>query len=180
MMDFEPGDRYQPKKRRNFIKTLIYIVVIILGAGVALASWHFYSTRPTSPVPKNVQKAANFNIYYPDPNQLPNGYTLNTSSFKYISGKGVLYNVTYGSKKLVFTLQQKPSDSELSFFKRQYIPINRQVLTLVGTATEGAIGPQTVVSLPVDTDNVWIIVTGPADAYATPNLAQVLKAIRKS
>ena len=131
-------------------------------------------------MPQAVAQAVNFPIYYPDQKKLPAGYSLNSNSFKYLPGQGVLYYVSYDNgKRLVFTLQQKPSGSDLANFNKKYIPINRQVLTLVGTATMGAIGDQTVVSLPTDS-NTWIIITGPADIYATSQLTQVVRSIKKA
>jgi hypothetical protein len=165
---------------------LILELVILAGLlGVIVWRAYFYhapatSKTSSSPVPAAVTSAVNFPIYYPNPSKLPAGFTLNQSSFKYVPRQGVLYYVNYDSgKKLIFTVQQKPSAGELANFDKQYLAIHRQVLTLVGTATIGAINDQTVVSLPTDS-NAWIIMTGPADIYANDDLSQVLKSLQKS
>jgi hypothetical protein len=171
-----PLKRQHKRKSRKPLVIGICAFLIILIAGVG---GFLYINKTKSPVPKNISKSVNFPIYYPDQKKLPSGYTLSKSSFKSPQPGAVLYSVQYDNgKKLVFSVQQKPSDSDLAAFVKNYIPIHRQVLTLVGTATVGAIGPQTVVSLPTDS-NTWIIVTGPANAYGTDNLAQVLKALKK-
>jgi hypothetical protein len=132
-------------------------------------------------VPAGLQQRVSFPIYYPDPKKLPAGYTLIPSSF-HLEGsnsEAVLYTVSYsGNKKLVFTIQQKPSSHELANFVKLYIPVHRIVATVAGIATVGSINQQTVVSLPTDT-KAWILVTGPSDLYGTDQLSQVLKAIRR-
>ena len=174
-----PPPPKKPKKRKKLKFILLLLAILILIAS-STGTW-FYLHRSTSPVPKSIRQSVNFPIYYPDPKKLPAGYNLNQSSFKSINSDAIAYSVSYSNnKKLIFSVQKKPSDNELANFNKQYIPIHRQVLTLVGTATEGVIGSQTVVSLPANDSNAWIIITGPSDAYATTNLAQVLKAIRKS
>lgn len=173
----------QPKSgRKNRIKVknkkllFIALALIVLGA----ISSRYYMQRTKSPIPSNITKTVNFPLYYPNQKKLPVGYKLDTNSFQTPSQNVVVYSVIYSSqKKLVFSLQQKPSTDELASFNKQYLPIHRQVLTQVGTATEGAIGQQTVVSLPADTDNTWIIITGPSDIYGTANLTQVLRALTK-
>jgi hypothetical protein len=170
------------KRRRSERLISLALALLVVAGGITGAWLHWHhtaaqTTANTSPVPKNVAQAVNFPIYYPDPQKLPAGYNLN--SFKYVPGQGVLYYVSYDNgKRLVFTLQQKPSSQDLAAFNKKYIPIHRQVLTLVGTATIGAIGSQTVVSLP--TDKTWVIITGPSDIYGTDQLTQVLQSIKKS
>lgn len=171
-----PPKRQVKKNRRKLLAITCVTTVIIITAGIG--SW-LYMNSVRSPVPKNISKQVNFPIYYPDQKKLPPGYTLSKSSFKSPQPGAVLYVVYYDkNQKLVFSVQQKPSDSDLAAFVKNYIPIHRQVLTLVGTATIGAIGKQTVVSLPTDS-NTWIIVTAPANVYGTDALAQVLKALKK-
>lgn len=168
-----------PKKPKESKRLLVWLIVMLIVAGGVAGIWA-YDHRSDSLVPKVVRGKIDFPIYYPDPAKLPAGFVLDSSSFKSVSPEAVLYIVNYGTnKKLVFTVQKKPSDSELDNFNKQYIPIHRQVSTSVGTATIGAIGNQTVVSLPTK-DSSWILMTGAPDMYNTSNLAQVLKAIRKA
>lgn len=162
-------------KRKNlFIGVAGIVVIAIIGGGF------FYITGSNnSPVPSKLSKAVDFPVYYPDPKKLPNGYSLNEKSFKSPQSGVIVYAVSYGKgQKLVFSVQHKPSSDDLASFVKTYIPINRQVLTLAGTATVGAIGQQTVASLPTDT-NAWIIVTGPANAFGSNDFSQVLQALRK-
>jgi hypothetical protein len=163
---------------------LIIVLLLIGGAGVGIWSHRqpvaIQKPINSSPVPLAIAQSVNFPIYYPDPQKLPTGYSLNSSSFKYVPGQGIVYYVNYDNgKRLVFTLQKKPSNDELATFNKKYIPIHREVLTSLGTATIGGISGQTIVSLP--TDNLtWIIITGPANIYATDKLTQVVESLKKA
>ena len=170
-----PAKKASRSSRKRIIFGFFGLLIVV---GVLAGSWLYYN-RNTGPVPRKIQQQVNFPIYYSVQNKLPSGYNLDLNSFTVPQNNVVLYTVRYGSnKELKFTLQDKPSTSELANFTKKYIPINRQVLTLSGTATEGAIGQQTVVSLPTN-DDVWILITGPSNSYGTDALAQVLKSITK-
>jgi hypothetical protein len=167
----------KPKKSRKKA-TIAIISLILIAASISLLKIN--KNTYTGPVPEKIRKSVSFPIYYPDQSKLPSGYVLNNSSFSSPSTEAALYTVKYNNnKKLIFTVQKKPSDAELANFNKRYIPIHRQVLTSIGTATEGTINNQTVVSLPADDDNAWIIISGPSDAYGTNNLAQALKSLKK-
>lgn len=163
-------------KKRRLVrkKVLSFIAIVILVIGAVLGGW-VYSHRDTSPIPKSIQKAVNFPIYYPDPKKLPAGYSLDINSFS-TSGQAVVYQVNNGSTKLVFSLQQKPSDQALQQFYTQHIPLHTTVQTVVGTATIGAIGTQTVVSLPTAKGS-WILITAPGN-YDQNKLKSILMSIR--
>jgi hypothetical protein len=145
-------------------------LIVALGAGLLI-----YKTSSTSPVPKSIAKQVSFPVYYPDPKHLPTGYKLDATSFTIPDKDVVLYAVKYSRGQLAFSVQAKPSEAELKQFTSQRIPLHTNLKTDVGEAAIGAIGNQSVVSLP--TENAWIIVTGP---YATDQskLANVLKALR--
>jgi hypothetical protein len=170
----------QETRNRGYKKLFLYIVLILVIAGVAAAGWWYSTQRDTSPVPENIQKSVSFPVYYPDPKKLPVGYTLDASSFKNPVKDGITYNVNYGGGRLVFSVQPKPNDSELQNFASSYIPLNNQVQTSVGTAKIGAYDNhgalQTLVSLPTSS-NSWLIITAP-NKINQSDLKQVLKAIR--
>jgi len=167
------GDRGN-KKNRLLVAALL-IIFIIIGCILSVV---YLLHKNSSPVPKNIRQNVSFPIYYTDQKKLPSGFTLNPNSFKNPQKDGVLFTVIYdGGKKLVFTEQTKPSNDELGYFNSKYIPIHRQILTSVGTATIGAINQETVVSLP--TDNNWIIMTGPSKIDQA-SLDTVLKSLTKS
>jgi hypothetical protein len=177
-------DEVRPKRRRvgkfSNLKLAIGIFILIL-TGLLVLGLRERKKVDASPVPAHIQQVVKFPIYYPDPAKLPAGYHLNSQSFQSPQTGVVVYSVVYNNgQKMVFSLQAKPSTAELASFNKRYIPIHSQVLTLVGTATEGAINQQTVVSLPVDQSGTWIIVTAPQNAYGTDELTQVLRAIKKS
>jgi hypothetical protein len=111
---------------------------------------------------------------------LPPGYNLNTNSFNLSPDKkGVYYSVSYGAnKKIVFSVQVKPTDNELQSFNSNYIPLRVDYQTPIGQAEIGAYHSQTLVSLPV-INGPWIVITAPPDINQD-QLKQVLRAIKAS
>jgi hypothetical protein len=168
---------------------LLWIIVALVIAGAATGAWlHWHPSKAdsppksASPVPAAVSQAVSFPVYYPDQAKLPTGYVLNSSSFKTPVKNGVTYSVSYGNnQKLVFSVQAKPSDSELESFKTNYIPLRIDYQTDIGQAEIGAYNnhgnTETLVSLPTNT-NAWVIVTCPYDINQD-NLKQVLSSLRK-
>lgn len=157
---------------KRLSKTQISVGVIVLVLLIFIFIKLFIP--PYNPVPKSIRQAVNFQVYYPNPDRLPIGYTLDESSFS-SGNNAVLYSVSYGGKqKLIFTEQLKPSATELQNFDTSVIPLNTSLETNIGKATIGAARGETLVSLPT-TGSTWIIMTGP---YATPQnqLKQVLEA----
>jgi len=162
-------------------------LLIIVGAMIGL--W-LYLHRPhtqapsknSSPVPASIAQSVNFPIYYPDSKKLPAGYNLDLNSFKSPVKNGVAYSVSYDSnKKIVFSVQQKPSDNELQSFTSNYIPLNNSVQVPVGQAKIGAYNNhgtlETLVSLPTNS-KAWIVITAPKDINQT-QLKQVLQSLQQ-
>lgn len=153
--------------------------VIVLGA---LIAWS--ASRPKSPVPIAITRDVNFPIYYPDQKKLPAGYTLNAKSFSTPRRGVVLYAVDYGNgNKLVFSVQQKPSDNDIQTFYANYLPLRNHWQVSLGGAEFGARNAtkdqlQSVVSLPVTNDNSWLLITSPYDVNQD-QLKQVLQSLKK-
>ncbi len=137
-----------------------------------------------SPVPKTIASSVSFSIYYPEQSKLPAGYTLDLNSFKQPVRNGVNYTVSYSNgHKLVFSLQPKPSATELQNFSANYIPLHITYHTSIGQALLGAYntktGTETLVSLPANGSSTWIILTAPYDINQD-QLKQVLSALRRN
>jgi hypothetical protein len=169
-----------PSNQQQILRGLILLVVTAGAIGLGL---HWRTTPApinNSPVPKAVAQAVNFLVYYPDQKKLPPGYNLNTNSFNLSPDKkGVYYSVSYGAnKKIVFSVQVKPSDNELQSFNSNYIPLRVDYQTPIGQAEIGAYHSQTLVSLPV-INGPWIVITAPPDINQD-QLKQVLRAIKAS
>jgi len=131
----------------------------------------------TSPVPDSVSRSVNFPVYYPDQKKLPADYRLNSGSFTAPVKNGVNYSVSYGNgKKIVFSVQTKPADSELQTFNSSYIPLRVDYQTPVGQAEIGAYHNQTLASLPV-VNGPWIVITAPPDINQN-QLKQVLSSLK--
>jgi hypothetical protein len=170
-----PGPRRLKKKTRRLKRPgkragIVSLVVIVLLAGGGFA---YHQLNQQKVVPKALVKQMPFPIYYPDPKKLPAGYTIDKSSFNSPAKDVVLYAVDYKGGKLVFSVQLKPSAVELNAFNTQRIPLHDTLKTSVGTAVIGAIGKQSIISLPTDT-NAWVIVTAPYNTDQ-PKLSTILK-----
>jgi hypothetical protein len=165
-------------KLRKIITSLLAVALI---AGIGLAGW-MYTHRTISPVPKNVSKKVSFIVYYPDPKKLPAGYILDTASFSNPQKEAVLYSVKYdNNKKIVFSVQPKPSEDELQNFFSNYIPLRNQLDVSIGHAEIGAYNLKndlkTMVSLTTKT-STWLIITAPSDINPDM-LNQVLASLRQ-
>jgi hypothetical protein len=167
---------------RLFKRTVYILAGLILAAALVWAATGAYhhlhhKATPPSPVPLSIRRGVNFSVYYPDPAKLPAGCSLNTASFS-SGNQAVIYDVLCSSnKKIVFSVQQKPTATALQGFYKNHLPLHNDVKTNVGTAAIGAIGPQTVVSLPTN-GNAWLIITTALPTNQT-NLKQVLQTITK-
>lgn len=160
----------------------IALIVVVLGG--ALAGAAVLSKQPKkaairpSPVPVNISRAVNFKIYYPDQSKLPAGYVLDKNSFALPVKNGVAYSVSYDKgKKIVFSVQTKPVDSELQSFNANYIPLRVDVQTPLGQAEIGAYKGQTLASLPI-LNGPWIVITAPSDINQQ-QLKQVINSIKQ-
>jgi len=173
------GDR--PLKRRKW-RNWIIAAVIVLGAGAAVGFYLRPKAQPNKSdqtvVPATISAKVSFPVYYPDPKKLPAGYSLDRSSFSTPVKNGVTYKVLYsGGKKLVFSIQTKPSDNQIQTFNSNYIPLRIDYQTPVGQAEIGAYHGQTLVSLPV-TNGPWIVITAPTDINQG-QLKTILSSIRR-
>lgn len=154
--------------------------MVLLFGGASIGMW-LYLHRSVSPVPKSIQKSVSFPIYYPEQAKLPAGYNLDLRSFKNPVPNGISYIVRYSNgNKLVFSLQEKPSDSELQSFNANYIPLRNEVHTNIGLAEIGAYSKQgkveTLVSLPTNSPT-WIIITAPYNINQD-QLKEILKSFK--
>jgi len=155
------------------------VLASAIAAGTVAAIRHDVSSHQIDPIPTIIRNSVTFPVYYPDQQKLPTGYTLNLNSFGSPQKGVVVYTVTYGlNKKLIFTLQPKPSDNDLHTFYQNQVPLHFTWHTKVGTAIVGVLRQQTFVSLPTTNDNAWILITGPTDVNQN-QLKQVIQAIKK-
>ena len=164
-------------------KLLSIASAVLLVAAVMLGIWLYWhhnrlpALKQPNPVPSAVRQAVPFPVYYPDPEKLPAGYTLNQNSFSSPVKNGVTYSVSYGNgKKIVFSVQVKPSDTELQSFNSNYIPLRVEYQTPVGQAEVGAYHSKTLVSLPI-INGPWIVITAPPD-IDQGQLKQVLSTLK--
>jgi len=136
---------------------------ILLGVGViiivaALSVW-LMTKQPSGtlpyPIPKSEANGLGFDIYYPSQKLLPAGYTLDKGSFV-ITNQVLIYSISYGNQKIIFSDQMKPSSTQIQAFYTKILPLNTTIQTNIGLATIGAVNLRTVVSIPTNT-NAWLI-----------------------
>lgn len=161
-----------------FIAGIILIVGVIWGGNLLYHRLSTHSQLSSDPVPLTIRQDVGFSVYYPNPSKLPDGYTLDVHSFT--NGNQVVeYTVSSpNNQKLVFSVQPKPSDTEIQSFHKKNLPLHTTVTTPVGAAIVGAISHQAVASLPTSGD-AWVIITAPAN-IDQGELSQVLQAIQKA
>jgi hypothetical protein len=150
------------RKKRSYKKPLLaFGVVGLLAISAGAGFLMFHNSAAASPVPDSYKTAVDYPIYYPDPSKLPAGYKLNPNSFSHPTQTVIIYSLSNPrGQKLEVSLQEKPADSDLQAFDDHRIPLHTIVNTPIGDATVGAIGNQTVASLPTNT-KAWILVTAP-------------------
>ena len=169
----QAGRKWRPSRRQWALSGL----TCLLLAGGAGGFVIFSQSADASPIPSSYKSAVDYPVYYPDPSKLPANYHLNTNSFS-TPAKGIILYTLSGKSGTVLnvSLQDKPSASNLKAFNSQRIPLHTTVDTPVGQAVVGAIGNQSVVSLPTSS-KTWIIVTAPYDIDQS-QLDQVLKSFK--
>ncbi len=151
------------------------IILAIITAALVIAILVLVTTKPTSPVPKNIANAVAYPIYYPVQAQLPKGYRLDTSSFESGGPGVVIFTITYGKNNIiVFTEQPMPSHTVIAKYASSYIPLHSSLTTALGQALYGAYNDggtiKSVISLPIN-HGPWLIATAPS----TINQAVFLK-----
>ncbi len=177
----KPSTRPRHGRRKGILIGLM--VLLLASAGIVLYLWcpwhkNLQATQKIPVVPAAISNGVSYKVYYPDPAKLPAGYTLVRSSFTMPVKNGVAYWVSYDNgKHIVFSVQSKPSDTELQTFNSNYIPLRNDYQTGVGQAEIGAYHNQTLVSLPA-TNGPWIVISAPQD-ISQDKLKQVLSSITK-
>jgi hypothetical protein len=161
-------------KRYAFSKRLLLIVAAAVVVGL------YALVGSTSAVPKKIQQAVPFSVYYPA--QLPPGYVLDMTSFRLPDQGVVLFTVTYGKgKDIIFSEQQQPSRSDIDKFVSNYIPLNTALQFAIGQANVGAYSTapsiRTVVSLPIH-NGPWLIITAPSEVSRS-DMVKILESLSK-
>jgi len=160
-------------------KQILAVVVALLALVVVGVIWH---GRSSSPVPPSIRSSVPFEIYYPDPKKLPQGYALDISSFRVVQPQVVLFWVTNSNdQKLTFSEERPPSSSIIDKFLSTSIPLRTSLGTNVGKAEVGAIGSgsnlQTLASLQIN-KGPWLIITAPSSTNPDV-LKQVIQSLKK-
>lgn len=181
-MDDLATDSVESKPRRSK-NTLFKLVLVLIVLGLASVAALRFLQFSDSPVPKSIREKTSFAIYYPNQNNLPQGYKLDQSSFRKVDGDVVLFSVSYGSgQQIIFSEQNKPVQNVIDKFHDEVIPVHTEQDTPIGKAVIGANGKgsdlKTIASLPVNKKGPWLIVTAPSDINQE-HLKQVILSLTK-
>ena len=167
------------KKHTLRKRFLLLIAAGLLSVGF-LAGWQTMRGTTASLVPRKIQKAVDFPVYYP--NDLPADYVLNVDTFQTPDPGVVVFTVTDTDKRqIVFSEQRQPSGADIDKFVSTYLPLNSVLQLPLGQAKVGAYGSapniRTILSLPIR-DGPWLIVTAPADV-SHDELTKILTSLTK-
>ena len=180
-MDSELGEenaqRRLTKRRRGIVSKKI--VTIVTGLIIVLAGLVFiyYRNKEQNPIPLGIRQNTPFPIYYPDPKKMPPDYKLDINSLSSRQGV-VVYAINYKStKKLVISEEPKLAAADLQYFYAHHLPLHTTLSTSIGTATIGAIGSQSVTSLPTN-DNTWLLITAPSNINES-QLKELILSLKK-
>ncbi|HET9174067.1 MAG TPA: hypothetical protein VFN56_02160 [Candidatus Saccharimonadales bacterium] len=164
-------------------KRVVRAGFLILSIGVVSGIVLFVRMMDTpSPVPKAIQQAVPFPIYYPVQHKLPAGYQLDNSSFHITDPQVVIYSLKDATGQLIiFSEEKSPGSSIIDKFTASAIPLHTTQHTALGQADFGAYNNgqdvRTIVSLPI-TDGPWLIVTSPQGDSQT-DLQHIIEALKR-
>lgn len=148
--------RSRGRRRKAIVASLVCSLIIAGSVGFILLR----GQTAANPIPARYRTAVDFPVYYPAAGKLPSGYKLNAASFSSPAANVIVYAIDYGDQHVAVSQQDKPASSDLQSFADGRIPLHTTQSTPVGQAMIGAIGNQSIVSLPTNS-KTWIIVTAP-------------------
>jgi hypothetical protein len=155
------------------IRAIALILIFLIAVGGTI----FSVVHHTSPISEVIKKQVKFDVYYPDPAKIPAGYSVDYSDIS-VTPQALIYTINgHALLKLFVSEQTKPPEVQLHYFYTNQMQLHTDIKTNVGTAAVGAIGAQTVVSLPTNT-NTWLLISANQPETAA-SLRQILVAFRR-
>lgn len=133
------------------------ILVLLLAGAVGFV---FYQNRkPLIAIPAAITKEISFPIYIPK--QLPDGFSVELSSFQHISSEGVLlFQATdKAGDKLVFSEQPKPENFDFNDFNTKQLINSKSLPNVPYPTTIGKTIDKQTTLISIVTDRTWIIAT---------------------
>jgi hypothetical protein len=153
-----------------------FVLAAFLAVGFLLISGKVHN-----PVPRHLRQSVTFPVYYPDEHKLPNGYNLQSSSFKLASPGVIVFSISHGFGHLIISEENPPGGAVIGDFIKASIPLHNLVSTKFGQAQVGAFGSspniRTVASLSIN-KGPWIIITAPSDV-SQDDLKAIIQSLRK-
>lgn len=154
------------RRRLMRLPIALAFIPLVLVALCGIVLWYAVLRHP-NPFPPTIH-AAKYSLFYP--RVLPPGFYIDKNSFEQTSAV-TTYTIVYGGdKKLIFTMQPKPSNFNFEDFHKE----GKRLNSPIGQAYAGAVNERTVVSIP--TDNSWLLISVPSE-IKTSDLQKVLSGL---
>jgi hypothetical protein len=150
-----------------------WLVTILLGMTLVGVGGIFMLKHTTNPIPKHVQSAVNFPLYYPA--QLPPGWRIDTTSFS-VASDVVLYRVVNAndpSKGASISIQPQQDGLDIDQFYKKNLAKSTQFTTPLGQAAIGQSELNTRVGSIVTGDS-WILITAPLTNASTSDIRTII------
>jgi hypothetical protein len=164
--EHSPADTVKnSKKKLRIIRKSVLILIPILIVGAVFLFTH----QKSAPIPKNIQSAVNFTLYYPS--KLPSGYSIKEDSFSQGSNVVTYYAQNSHNDRLLFSIQPRPVQISLDDFNKRVMQNKVDVLSNVGTASVGNINNKATGSLIAPKS--WVLITSSSNA-GTKTIADTL------
>jgi hypothetical protein len=164
-------------RRRVYIVSSLVLALVLLGGGYAVLKHR--SSAKNCDFPDVIRQTTSLKLYCPNPKQLPAGVVVDLSKAS-ASSAAVIYPITDSNTTLSVSLQQKPTTEQLTNFVTNIIPLHFDANTRVGKGYIGVTNQgQSLLDLPTNNSNTWILVTGPKD-YDSRRLKQIAETFQRS
>ncbi|HUS26825.1 MAG TPA: hypothetical protein VMY99_05765 [Nevskiaceae bacterium] len=162
--------RLRLSKKLTRLSLVLIITLIAAGCG----SWQ-YVHRTTSPIPRRVQQAVTFDLYYPG--ALPDGWTLDASSFTSDQGV-VLYAIKGQDGNLIISIQARQQGFDYTDFYEKSMSKSSRFSTSLGSGAVGQSGNKPIGSIIINKS--WILASSSSSKISESDIQFVLSNLKKS
>lgn len=125
-------------------------------------------------IPAQIKDSAEFPIYLPA--DLPKGFRFSKESVDMTPAVITYYLEGRDSKKLIFTLQPKPTEIKTEDFGKERLLNSKEMTISIGKASIGTL--KSVQTASVVTDETWILITAP-EGIKDKDLRTIIRGLEK-
>ena len=169
-----PAQNYHHRKPRRTLWRKLAVLTVILAVLAGAGVYAYPKYLAPNPFPVNIQENAGLSLLYPA--KLPAGYQVDKTSFSLDNGI-LIYAVTNGDKKMVFTLQKTPANFDFTSFYKQQLSGTQQFRTPFGQATIGKNSNHYLGSLPAG--DTWLLLSTNSPQISIDEMSLLLQNLKK-